>query len=234
MDPARGRERWLSFSRRHRTSFGEMTLDRATRWWPPVGVLAMLVLGWVVGKGSTTVDDWFVHDAHELAGEYPSWLLVVTDWWLLGAVVATCLAVALHRRQWRLAVVTLVSPFAAIEIGEAVKPLFDRHRGGALAYPSGHMTLVVVVMGMVVVAAGGRLWAVTIAVAVSLLAACGLGSTYHYFTDTIGAVLLATAILCIAARLAGRVPADRKRHVGDRLSTRPHDRWSTGQDPVRG
>jgi hypothetical protein len=186
-----------------------MSVVRVIRWWPPVGVLAMLALGWVVGKGSTAVDDWFVQDAHDLFGEYPSRLLVLTDWWLLGPVLAVCVMAALYRRQWRLAVVTLLSPFAAIGIGEAFKRLFERHKGGALAYPSGHMTVVVIVMGMVVLVAGGRVWAVAIAVTVGLLAMLGLACTYHYLTDTIGAVLLTTAIVCIAAQLAGRVPISR-------------------------
>ena len=31
-----------------------------------------------------------------------------------------------------------------------------------------------------------------------LLAALGQAFTYHYFTDTVGAVLLTTALLCLA------------------------------------
>jgi hypothetical protein len=186
-----------------------MTAARAIRWWPPVGVVAALVLGWAVGKRSTRVDDWFARGAHKLVGTFPTRLLVFTDRWLLGAVLAACLVAALYRRQWRLVVVMLVSPFAAIASTEAFKRLFERFKGPALAYPSGHMTVVVVTMGMVLLVTGCRLWAVTIAVAVSLLAMIGLACTFHYFTDTIGAVLLTSAIVCIAAQVAGRVPRSR-------------------------
>jgi hypothetical protein len=184
-----------------------VTVGRAIRWWPPVGVLAMLALGWAVGKRSTPIDDWFAHDAHQVVGKHPSWLLVVTGWWLLAPVLAACIAVALGRRQWRLAVVVLVTPFAAMEITEVFKRLFERFKDGALAYPSGHMTVVVAVMGMLVLAADGRLWAIAIAVVVSLLAMIGLACTFHYLTDTIGALLVTTAIVCIGVRVAGRLPA---------------------------
>jgi hypothetical protein len=64
----------------------------------------MLLLGWVVGTGSTPVDNWFSRDAREAIGEHPGWLLVFTGWWVLAPVLAACMGVALYRRQWRLAV----------------------------------------------------------------------------------------------------------------------------------
>lgn len=176
----------------------------------------MLFLGWAVGEGSTPVDDWFSRELHGMVGEHPGWLLIVTDWWLLGPVLAACTAVALYRWQWRLAVAVPVCPFVAIETCEAFKRLFERHNGDYLEYPSGHTTLVVAVLGMIVVVAGGRLWAVTVAVVVSTLGMLGLVACgYHYFTDTVGGVLLATALVCIAARVAGRAPAGRAPPSGD-------------------
>ena len=86
------------------TIFNEVTVVSLTRWWPPVGVLTMLLLGWVVGTGSTPVDNWFSRDAREAIGEHPGWLLVFTGWWVLAPVLAACVGVALYRRQWRLAV----------------------------------------------------------------------------------------------------------------------------------
>jgi len=194
-----------------------MTANRAIRWWPLVGVLAMLLLGWVVGKGSTPVDDAVLQAAHDVLGQRPSWLLVFTDWWLLGPVLAACLVVALCRRRWRLAVVVAVWPLVAIATVEAIKRLFERRNARCscppetLEYPSGHITIVVVVMGMVVLVSGGRLWAIAVAVAVSLLGMLGeIACRFHFFTDTIGGVLLGTALVCLAARLAGCLPATRR------------------------
>ncbi len=57
-----------------------------------------------------------------------------------------------------------------------------------MAYPSGHITLTVVVWGMVVVVAGVALWSVITSVTVVLLAMIGQAITHHYFTDTVGGV----------------------------------------------
>jgi membrane-associated phospholipid phosphatase len=156
----------------------------------------MLVLGWAVGKGSTAVDDWFQHYRHSPA----HWLLFFTDPRVLTVVLVGCIGVALYRRRWRLAAVVVASPFVAVALVELFKRLFDRENGGALAYPSGHTTVAVVVLGIAVLVAGAALWAVLVAVTFGLLGMLGQGVTYHYFTDTIGAVLLGTAIVCVAAR----------------------------------
>jgi membrane-associated phospholipid phosphatase len=170
----------------------------------------MLLLGWAVGKGSTPVDDGFSRYAHEVLGANPRWLLIFTDWWLLGPVLAACVAVALYRRRWWLAVAVLACPFLAIALAQAFKRLFGRHNGAYLEYPSGHTTLVVSVLGMVVVVAGARLWAVAVAIVVSLLGMLGLVACgYHYLTDTIGALLLATALVGVAARV-GRLGHQRQ------------------------
>lgn len=163
----------------------------------------MLLLGWAVGTGSTPVDDGFARYVYGLAGEQPRWLLVFTEWRLLGPVLAACVATALYRRRWRTAVVVVGFPFLAVTIGQAFKRLFDRHNGAYLEYPSGHTMLAVSVMGMVVVVTGARLWALAAAITVSLLGALGLVACgYHYVTDTIGAALLASALAVVAARLA--------------------------------
>jgi membrane-associated phospholipid phosphatase len=93
-----------------------------------------------------------------------------------------------------------------MEIVWLLKPIFGREKVGALAYPSGHTTLMATILGMAVLTAGCRLWAVLAAVTASLLGMFGLALTYHFLTDTIGAAMFATAIVCIAARVA-RAPA---------------------------
>ncbi len=162
----------------------------------------MVVLGWAVGKGSTPVDDWFHQYRHSPA----RYLLFFSDPRVLAVLVAGTLVVALCQRRWRLAVVTVLSPAVAIALVQLFKRLFGRQDGGALAYPSGHVTTMVVVMGMVVLIAGAAGWAVLVAVAFCLIGMLGQAVTYHYFTDTVGALLLGTAIVCVATLTLGHTP----------------------------
>jgi D-alanyl-D-alanine dipeptidase len=174
--------------------------------WPPIGLLAMMALGWAVGHGSTPVDAWFSRTARGIVGPDPRWLLTFSSGWLLIAVAAICLVLTLCRRQWRLSVAVVVCPVVAVVITEGLKRLFERSNGSYLVYPSGHTTLLVAVLGMMVVVAAAERQRVLAAIAtgVSLLGALGLVVCgYHYLTDTIGAALLATALVCLAAQLAG-------------------------------
>jgi membrane-associated phospholipid phosphatase len=172
------------------------------RLWPPIAVAAMLLLGRVIGTGSTSVDDWFHRYGHGPARR----LLFFTDPRVLAILLAGCLVVALRQRRWRLAVATVLSPPIAIALVQLFKRLFGRENGGVLAYPSGHTTTMVVVMGMVVLVARVALWAVLVAVAYCLLGMIGQAVTYHYFSDTVGALLLGTAIVCVAALTLRHAP----------------------------
>ena len=168
------------------------------RVWPPIALAAMFLLGWAVGNGTTSVDDWFHQYGHSPA----KWLMFFTDPRVLAVLLPGSLVVALYQRRWRLAVVTVLSPPVAIALVQLFKRLFGRESDGALAYPSGHAATMVVVMGMVVLVARGALWAVLVAVAYCTLGMIGQGVSYHSFTDTVGALLLGTAIVCTAAWLA--------------------------------
>jgi membrane-associated phospholipid phosphatase len=172
------------------------------RLWPPIAVAAMVVLGLAVQSGSTAVDDWF----HRYTHSPVRWLLFFSDPRVLALVVLATLIVAVYRPDWRLAIATLVCPLLAMGLARLLKPLFDRRSDGAFAYPSGHTTTMVVVVGMVVLATGVALWAVLVAIPFGLLGMIGQGVTYHYFTDTVGGVLLGTAIVCVAALTLGRAP----------------------------
>lgn len=165
-------------------------------------MLATLALGWAVGRGSTPIDSWFSNATVTLIGEQPRWLLIFTSGWLVLAVTVACLVVALSRRQWVLAAAVLACPFAVTAITMGLKHLFDRRNGPYLEYPSGHTALLVAVLGMMVVVAAARLWALAAAALVSLLGMLGLVACgYHYVTDTVGAAMLATALVCGTARL---------------------------------
>jgi membrane-associated phospholipid phosphatase len=169
---------------------------RLTRWWPPVAVFMLVLLGLAVGAESTRVDDWFIRtgEAHPELG----WLLFFTAGVTQAVVLAIGVAVALYRGRRRLAMVMVATPPVAIVAVRLMKPLFGRTKEGALAYPSGHTTLAVVVMCLLVVLAGAAAWAVACAVLAGVLAMLGQSFTYHYFTDTIGGVLLGTAVVCLA------------------------------------
>jgi membrane-associated phospholipid phosphatase len=169
-------------------------IQRVIRWWPPIAVTAMVLLGFMVGKSSTPIDDWFL----QFRGP-AQWLLIFSDAPLLAFVMGGTVAVPLSRRRWRLAAVALLSPGIAWVFVQLLKPVFDRHtEGGVLAYPSGHTTVGFVIWGMFVVVAGATAWSVITAVISSLFALVGVGSTFHYFTDTIGGALLGSAIVCVA------------------------------------
>jgi membrane-associated phospholipid phosphatase len=170
------------------------------RLWPPIAVAAMVVLGLAARSGSTAVDDWFHRYAHSSA----RWLLFFSDPRVLALVVLATLIVAVYRPDWRLAIARPVCPLLAMGLARLLRPLFGREKAGAFAYPSGHTTTMVVVLGMVVVTAGAALWAVFASIVWCLLGMIGQGVTYHYFTDTVGGVLLGTAIVCVAALTLGR------------------------------
>lgn len=161
----------------------------------------MVVLGLAVGKGPTALDDSFRSFVHANVHDRRL-LLVVVDWRLLVAVVAASAVAALWRRQWLLVALVVLAPPAAIFLSRALKLLFDRNFGGGLAYPSGHVTALTVVAGMAVLAAGGRRWALAVAAVAVAIGMVAVGSTFHYVTDTVGAVFFGTAAVCACAVIA--------------------------------
>lgn len=185
------------------------------RWWPLAGLAGLVALGLAVGNGSTPLDDWFKHTGQ--ANAYLGRLLFFTDGRVVVAAWAIVLVAALVRRRWRLAMVIVATPLIAVAAARICKRLFDRYSDDQLAYPSGHTTLAVVVLGLAVLVAGVTTWSVVAAVVVAVLGMLGLGFTYHYFTDTVGALFLGTALVCLAASAAGldrRQPRCDLRHSG--------------------
>lgn len=183
-----------------------MSGERALRWWPPVALLAMGLLGWAVGPNSTPVDDWFLRFGDSVGADR-RWLLVFVQPELLAAVGICCLGVALLRRHWSLAVAVVLCPVLSIVLARVFKQLWGRELDGALAYPSGHAAALTAVAGMAIVVLGASLWVVVAAVSVTLIGALGVGLTFHYFTDAVGALLLSSAVVCAAALVVRRLPA---------------------------
>ncbi|KUI29894.1 PA-phosphatase [Mycobacterium sp. IS-1742] len=172
----------------------------ALQWWPAVAVTGLFALGWLVGKGSTPFD------SRLLAVDAPDRLLTFVEAPVQVAVLGAAVAYALWRRRWRLAVLAALCPPVAVVSAQLLKRVFGRTRDGELAYPSGHITALVVVAGMVVLVAGGRLWAVVAAAVAVVVGMVLVGMSFHYFTDTVGALLLGSAYVAAAARLVTRTP----------------------------
>ncbi|WP_232425709.1 phosphoesterase PA-phosphatase [Mycobacterium sp. JS623] len=140
------------------------------------------------------MDDWFHRH-----GSHVRFLTFLVSPWILASVVVVTLAVAVYRGRYRLAVATALCPVLAMGLARLLKPLFGRERQSGLAYPSGHTATLVVVMGMVVLAAGAALWVVLIAVTYCMLGMLGVGVSFHYFTDTVGGLLLGVSVVGVAA-----------------------------------
>lgn len=156
----------------------------------------MVLLGLGVRGGATPIDGFFQH----ARGGPLSWLLFFTDPHTANAVLLAAVVTAAARRLWALIPLIVVVPFAAVFAARSLKPMFGRMKEEGLAYPSSHATMMVVVLGMLVLAMGTRrrwlLWAVA---AFAALGIVGQSVTYHYFTDTMGSVLLGTSMVAVSA-----------------------------------
>lgn len=175
------------------------------RWWPVLGLLGMAALARAVGPGPSRVDLYFLRDNTAIY-DWRLALLFVSDVRVVAIAWALAVGLALWQRRWRLAVVALLTVPLTTMLVPACKQLFGRTKGGSLAYPSGHTTVLVVVAGLLVMVAAWAAWAVLAAATVSALGMLGQSFTYHYFTDTVGGLLLGTAIVAAAAVLAGAAP----------------------------
>lgn len=107
-----------------------------------------------------------------------------------------------------LALVLLGPPTAMVTTSLVLKPIVERTRGGELAFPSGHTTSVaslavacgVLVLGLTAVPRALRLLAVSGLAALVLAVGAGLVVRgYHYPTDTLGALGVATAVVLSTA-----------------------------------
>lgn len=122
---------------------------------------------------------------------------------------------AATRRDGRGMIVALVGPAAAITITEYVlKPLIDRQTtGGALSYPSGHVTAVVAVAAAALLLVyryeGARialLWSPVALGAVAAVAFAVVLLRWHYITDSIAGIGLGLGVVLL---VAGSVDAAR-------------------------
>lgn len=155
----------------------------------------MVLLGLGVRGGATPVDAWM-----QQAGGGPlGSLLLFTDYRTVQVLLLTAVAVSLYRRMWALVPVIVVVPIVAVWAARALKPIFGRLKDEGLAYPSGHTTAMVAVLGMLILAIGVRRWLLWATAVFAALGVLGQSVTYHYFTDAVGALLLGTSLVCLTA-----------------------------------
>lgn len=173
----------------------------------------MVLLGLGVRDGATPVDAWM---QQARSGPLDS-LLFFTDYRTAQTLLAATVTVALFRRLWLMVPLALATPATGVLFTETLKPLFGRFKGDALAYPSGHTTVMIVALGMLILAVGAQRWLVWGAVVFAALGILGQAVTYHYLTDAVGSVLLGTSLVCIAAVV---LRALRRRVRGARMMLR--------------
>ncbi|GAY14723.1 hypothetical protein MSZK_14490 [Mycobacterium sp. shizuoka-1] len=154
-----------------------------------------------MGPGSTPIDDWF----QRANGGTLGLLLFFTDRRTIAVLLLGAVVVAVYRQRWLLAALVVANSVVAVWLSRLLKQWFGREKGGSLAYPSGHTTLMTVALGMAILIAGQRLWLVAVALAWALLGMLGQAVTYHYFTDTIGGLLLGGSLVGVAAALNSRL-----------------------------
>ena len=161
----------------------------------------MVLLGFGVRDGATPLDGFF----QQARGGPLNWLLFFTDDRTAQILLLSTVAVSLYRRLWPLAVAAVVVPLAAWGAVEALKPVFGRLKEQGLAYPSGHTTVMVVLLGLLILAAGARRWIVLAAIVFGGLGIIGQAVSYHYFTDAVGSLLLGTSVVCLATLVLRRL-----------------------------
>jgi hypothetical protein len=165
----------------------------------------MIALGLIVRSGNSAVDQWFIGASRGALGAHPIWMLLLNRVWVLVSLLVLAVGIALSRRQWRLAAVAALCPAISIAGAKTLKVLFGRPWSDeALAYPSGHTTVAITVVSMLVLVIGIRVWTVTVGAIGAMVPSIGMASNYfHYFTDIIGGLLYATSMVCLAVLAAG-------------------------------
>lgn len=172
---------------------------------------------------------------------HPHLLIRLIDLADPGSIIVICAvlcALFLLLNRSRLAALAVLGPALAGGLVDLVlKPLFDRHLGTMLSFPSGHTAATASLALVVIIAMLGpsRLpwpfairWFVAAAATASVpvIALALIGAGYHYATDTIGGLCVAIACVLSAAMVIDAVagPPDSHRFATlPKQTARPDD-----------
>jgi membrane-associated phospholipid phosphatase len=180
--------------------------------------ILFVALGLLVAQDATVgldrrVQDVFVpggrwNHSHQVVSSIPD--LVSTPRLILGLVLVAAVLAAWRRSVRPLVVagfLVMTSVVAVVGIKHVIaRPDTGGHMGGG-SFPSGHMTIIVVTVGAVLLLALPRtLWWHWVLVSPIWLAMAGclLYGDIHWLTDILGGILLAWALLDVAATIPGR------------------------------
>jgi len=134
------------------------------------------------------------------------WLQSFTDPRTATALLIVAVGAALYRRLWALLPLIMVVPLVSVGATENLQRFFGGLAGrGAPAYPSSPTTLMVVGLGLLVLAVGVRRWLVVAAGLFVLLGVAGQTVDVGYFADSLGALLLGTSLVAVAAVIVRRL-----------------------------
>ncbi|WP_160148745.1 phosphatase PAP2 family protein [Amycolatopsis alkalitolerans] len=142
----------------------------------------------------------------------PEVLLLPTEPYVLIPVIALATAFCLVKRRRAGAVLCAAGTVVPVVLNSWVlKPLFDHHLSGYLAYPSGHTVSLVATLTVLVLLARHQIVAIAAAAAITTAAGIGLVEAgYHYPVDVVGGACFAVAAvltLSLATTRLARAPS---------------------------
>ncbi|GAB3375596.1 hypothetical protein GCM10027360_51710 [Amycolatopsis echigonensis] len=175
-----------------------VTARRNLALFAALSALATVVLGLLVAPYAPgAVDRWADRSASTLSPSLLNLLVLPTEPYVLIPAAALIAGICLYRHNRVDALFTVAGPLVAIALNSwALKPAFDRWKGGTLVYPSGHTVSLIAVLTVVVLLV--RFKAVAIAVGAVLVCCATVGMVglgYHYLTDIAGGVCFAPAVV---------------------------------------
>jgi len=158
--------------------------------------------GFGAREGTLPIGPWSPHSQ----GPALQWLQSFTDPRTATALLIAAAGAAVYRRLWALLPLIMVVPLVSVGATENLQRFFAGLAGqGAAAYPSSPTTLMVVALGLLVLAVGVRRWLIVAAGLFVLLGVAGQSVDLRYFTDSLGALLLGTSLVAVAAVILRRL-----------------------------